>query len=770
VAERAGPTGSGRSGSGRSGSRPGHERAASERPAAVRAARDWAAGRELAVVVVTYRSAAVVGDCLAALPAALEGAGSWRVLVVDNASPDDTVAVVGRVAPWAQVLPQPTNGGFAAGVNAGVAAAAGCDVLILNADVQLAAGSVRLLRDAAEQPGVGIAVPRLANATGELQPSLRRRPTVLRAVGEAVLGGSRAGRYGPLGELVLNPARYARPGRADWATGAAWLVRRACLDAVGRFDERFFLYSEETDFAVRAAAAGFALWYVPAAGAVHLGGESGTSSPLWSLLTANRVRLHRLRHGRVRAAGMRAALLFGEALRAVAGEPAGRARHRAAVAALLRLPHWPAPPGAPAAAAGPAAGAPGYVCFSAQDWWYHNRAHSDFQLMRRVAAHRKVLLINSIGLRMPLPGRSTQVLRRIGRKVRSVAMLARRPLPDVPNFIVLTPVVLPFYGTPWLRRLNAFSIRVQVRVACRLLGMADPVMVVTIPTAWDVVAPMPKRRLLCNRSDRHSEFPESDQDTIRTMEHALLRSSDVVLYVSRSLLADERRLTGDRAHFLDHGVDLAHFSARPDLPTEIARIPGPRVGFFGGLDEYLVDFDLLERVAAELPEVSLVLIGDATCSMERFEKYQNVHWLGYLPYEQIPAYGSGFDVALMPWLDNSWIRHSNPIKLKEYLALGLPVVSTDFPEVQHYAELIRIAGDPAEFVALVRTTLADRGPSSPARRRAAVLAASWEARASELMALAEGATPRAEPDRPPQPAGAPQPGQPKPGQPKPGDR
>jgi GT2 family glycosyltransferase/glycosyltransferase involved in cell wall biosynthesis len=737
---------------------PGRDLPGRERAPRGWVARDWAAERELAVVVVTYRSAAVIGECLTALPAALAGAGRWRVLVVDNASPDDTVAVVGRVAPWAEVLPQPTNGGYAAGVNAGVAAADGCDVLILNADLRLAAGSVRLLRDAADRPGAGIAVPRLTDPDGRLQPSLRRRPTVLRALGEAVLGGTRAGRYGPLGELVLDEGRYARPGRADWATGAAWLVRRACLDAVGPFDERFFLYSEETDFALRAAAAGFALQYEPAAAAVHSGGESGSSSPLWSLLTANRVRLHRLRYGPARAAGMRAALLLGEGLRSVAGDPAGRARHRAAVAGLLRLPRWPARPGAAAAAtaapvAGPSADVPGYVCFSAQDWWYHNRAHSDFQLMRRVAAERKVLLVNSIGLRMPLPGRSTQVLRRILRKARSVAMLARRPLPDVPNFTVLTPVVLPFYGTPWLRRLNAVSIRAQIRVASRLLGMAEPVIVVTIPTAWDVVAPMRRRALLFNRSDRHSEFPESDQDTIRALEHGLLRESDVVLYVSRSLLADEQRLTGDRANFLDHGVDLAHFSTRPDLPADIARIPGPRIGFFGGLDEYLVDFDLLERVAVELPDVSLVLIGDATCSMERFEKYPNVHWLGYLPYEQIPAYGSGFDVALMPWLDNSWIQHSNPIKLKEYLALGLPVVSTDFPEVRHYAELIRIAGDPAEFVALIGQTLADGGPASAARRRAAVLAASWEARASQLMALAEG-TPlpaAAPPTAPPQP-------------------
>ncbi len=89
---------------------------------------------------------------------------------------------------------------------------------------------------------------------------------------------------------------------------------------------------------------------------------------------------------------------------------------------------------------------PGYVCFSAQDWWYHNRAHSDFQLMRRVAERRRVLVVNSIGMRMPTRGRSSKPGRRIVRKLRSIAKLVRRPLPALPQFYVMSPVPLPFYG------------------------------------------------------------------------------------------------------------------------------------------------------------------------------------------------------------------------------------------------------------------------------------------------------------------------------------
>ncbi|MEV8630167.1 glycosyltransferase [Streptosporangium sp. NPDC051023] len=380
-----------------------------------------------------------------------------------------------------------------------------------------------------------------------------------------------------------------------------------------------------------------------------------------------------------------------------------------------------------------------YVCFAAQDWWYHNQAHSDFQLMRSIAADRRVLVVNSIGLRMPTPGRSTQVVRRVLRKLRSVAMLVRRPLRDLPNFFVMSPLPLPFYGSPLARRVNAWLVRTQVLAVSRALGLRKPVIMVTLPTAWDAVKPMPRRTLVFNRSDQHSAFPESDRRVIEVMEHDLLKRSDHVIYVSNVLMDSERDLTGPRAYFLDHGVDVEHFRSRPAerQPADLLRIPGPRVGFFGSLDDYLVDFDLLERVAVDLPDVSLVLVGSANISMRRLTRHPNVHWLGYRPYEQVPAYGSGFDVALMPWLDNSFVRHSNPIKLKEYFSLGLPVVSTDFHQIRKYADRVRIAADPALFVEAIRTTLREGGPLSAEALRESVLDASWSARATQLMTLAE---------------------------------
>jgi GT2 family glycosyltransferase/glycosyltransferase involved in cell wall biosynthesis len=682
----------------------------------------------LAIALVTYNSAAVLADCLTSL----EDAGAYHLVVVDNASTDASVATVEKHHPGATIVELHRNRGYAAGVNAAVAAAPEAEaVLVLNPDVRLAPGAVARLLRALEIPGTGIAVPRLTDGAGRRHDSLRREPTLGRALGEALLGGRRAGRFHALSEVVTADDAYAGTGVADWATGAVMMISRPCLDAVGPWDESFFLYSEETDFALRARDLGFVLRYVPEAGAVHLEGDLMTSPSLWSILTINRVQLYRRRHGRPASAAFLGAVALGEALRSIAGPP----RHRAALRALLRPGTGPALPG------GVEPGVPGYVCFSAQDWWYHNRAHSDFQLMRRVAEERTVLFVNSIGMRMPLPGRSPGALRRIVRKAASMARRMQAPLADVPGFHVLTPVLFPLYGNRWARRLNAWGIRVQVTRAEKRLGIRRPLVVATIPTAWDVVRRLPHRTLVFNRSDKHSAFAEVDQTYIASLEHSLLEEADEVIYASRSLLDAEAASTGDRAHFLDHGVDLDLFRRRPasEEPEDLRAIPHPRIGFFGGFDDYIIDFDLLGRVARELPHAHLVLIGDATCPMTDLEGLPNVHWLGYRPYEDIPRYGSGFDVALMPWLDNDWIRNCNPIKLKEYLALGLPVVSTEFPEAHHYLPWIGLAADADDFVARVRAAL-DEGDDDDERRaarRALVAGASWDLRSRQLIALCE---------------------------------
>lgn len=306
----------------------------------------------IAVLVVTWNSSAVVDGLLGSLAAGLDGV-NWQLIVADNDSADDTVA---RVERWSrdnpgadcQVVHTGGNLGYAAGINAALAKADRYDAaLVLNPDIRLHTGSVRLMYDLidprpidadtdtgavdAPHPRTGIVVPRIVDQDGNLAHSLRREPTVLRALGEAALG-ARAGRLAPLGELVLDESAYARPAVADWATGAIMLISRQCLDVCGVWDESFFLYSEETEFALRARDHGFLTRLAPQATATHIGGESRVSPELWTLVMSNKIRLYRRRHTLPASVAYWAAAVLREAPRAALGHE--RSRH--AVKALLR--------------------------------------------------------------------------------------------------------------------------------------------------------------------------------------------------------------------------------------------------------------------------------------------------------------------------------------------------------------------------------------------------------------------------------------------------
>lgn len=284
------------------------------------------------VVVVTYNSAHLLPELLGSLADGL-GEMPWQLAVADNDSRDGTVETLRRLAPEATVVPMGRNAGYAAGINAAVAAVGrpGRPTLVLNPDVRLAPGCVPELLRALEEDGVGIAVPRLVDGDGDLIRSMRREPTLLRAAADAVIGARRAGRYALLGEIVTDPECYDRGALTDWAEGSTQLVSGDCVEACWPWDESFFLYSEETEFHLRARDRGFAIRYVPTALATHLGGESTTSACLWSLLVANRVKLYAQRNGGLRAASYWLVLLMRESSRALIGKRTSRR----AVGALL---------------------------------------------------------------------------------------------------------------------------------------------------------------------------------------------------------------------------------------------------------------------------------------------------------------------------------------------------------------------------------------------------------------------------------------------------
>lgn len=299
-----------------------------------------AAGSEpdVLVAVVTYNSATLIERFLRSLPEALAGVGTTHVVVVDNGSSDGTVALVRATAPWATVVELGANRGYAAGINQALRRSSPRrGVYVLNPDAVPSPGSVARLASAVQSDaGLGLAVPRILDAEGSLKLSLRREPTVARALGEALLGGRRASRLPFLGEVVGDTTRYVNGATADWATGAAMFLAPRTVETVGWWSEDYFLYSEETDYALRARDAGLRLGLVADATVAHPGGEQSTSPWLWSLAAVNRTRLYRSRHRALPSTAYWLAVLLNEALRAHRGPT-----HREAVRALVRGVRFP---------------------------------------------------------------------------------------------------------------------------------------------------------------------------------------------------------------------------------------------------------------------------------------------------------------------------------------------------------------------------------------------------------------------------------------------
>lgn len=287
------------------------------------------------LVVVTWNSADVLPGLLDSLELGMAGL-RWRLVVADNDSADGTPDVVRAKAPEALLVQTGRNAGYAAAFNAALDAVGPLDertdaVFVCNPDIRLRPGCGAALVKGLKNQGTGITAPVLYAGDGRMIRTLRREPNALRLLGEMVLGAGRSGRFPALGEQVTDPAAYQKATRADWAAGPLMAMSRECLQACGPWDESFFLYSEETEFALRAATRGFATRLAPDAIAVHLEGEATVSPKLWTLLTLNRVRLYRRTHRPPAVAAFWGALLLRESSRALLGRSASRAAVRALV-------------------------------------------------------------------------------------------------------------------------------------------------------------------------------------------------------------------------------------------------------------------------------------------------------------------------------------------------------------------------------------------------------------------------------------------------------
>ena len=359
-----------------------------------------------------------------------------------------------------------------------------------------------------------------------------------------------------------------------------------------------------------------------------------------------------------------------------------------------------------------------------EDWGAH--PSSTQHLVRHLCSDRKVIWINSIGMRRPRLSRSD--VSRALRKVRQMAHpITNHPNAFLPrNLSVLEPRALPLPGNKIAGFVNRRTIGQAIKAEMGRRNIVNPVVWASLPTAVDVIGAFPDNEVVYYCGDDFGALNGVDHGPVLGCEKRLAERADLILASSEYLCA---KFDAPKTRYLPHGVDLNRFATpfprAKDLPK------GKKVaGFYGSISAWL-DIDLLRRTACLLPDWKFVFIGNVSVDVSTLNALPNVVFLGPKEHAELPGYVQHWTASLLPFVDNAQIRACNPLKLREYLAAGRPVIATSFPALDPYLAHISVASTPETFALELKK--AETEPSSTAKCRSeSVSCEDWKARANDL--------------------------------------
>lgn len=351
------------------------------------------------------------------------------------------------------------------------------------------------------------------------------------------------------------------------------------------------------------------------------------------------------------------------------------------------------------------------LCFASG---YDAPPTSKHHVMHLLSEHNQVLWVNYHASRTPTASSSDLVA--ITSKLKQVVRGLQNPRP---NLHVLTPLVVPLPSSKIAKQVNRKLLVQQVRRALRKVGDGPVQFWSFTPDVGYLLGQFNEEKVIYYCVDDHAQFTGYNVQQVLREEQELCQHADLVVTTSMAL-QNAKACFNANTVLIPHGVDYEHFSRAltKDLviPADIAKIPRPRLGFFGLIRDW-VDLELIAEVARRRPEWHFVLVGDSTIDLEVYRHQANLHFLGRRPYESLPAYCKAFDVGLIPFKINELTLAVNPIKLREYLAAGLPVVSTPLPEVAIYEPWVKVAADAKAWSSAIEQTLSLSSDGSLARQR-----------------------------------------------------
>jgi len=619
----------------------------------------------LDVVVVSFNSAEHLPGALAGLPR------HSRVVVVDNASTDDSLAVAASLG--AEVIANPVNAGFGAAVNIGVARGNREMVLLLNPDARVDATTVDALCERLQSdPALAVVSPTLVRPDGQAQRVRWPFPSAGRAWREAL------GLHRLLGD----------DDSRGFVIGACFLIRRAAFEAVGGFDARIWLYGEESELCRRLVDSEWKVALVDELVAEHVGGASAAGVEDLVFEHFERGGEHNVAtaDGVAALVSYRLANLLGALLRSVL--PGRGSLHRRRVHRLVRvLVRHPMT----VALDSPATSAPGeglIVC-SLEAWddvWRRNQFLVRELLVRD--PNRRVLFVEP-------PFDVVHELRRgVGRR----RQRGMRPLHGEGRVVRFEPrKMAPRMFGPFAD----WSLRRQVRRAAADLGMCQPSLWVNdstyagmaTETGWPAVYDITDDWTMSGDGARATR-------RIAQRESRLFAEALGVVVCSEDLGSTRRKARPD-LRVIPNAVDAEHFQRRRARPADLPA--GPVAVYVGTLHEDRIDVPLIVDLARARADLSVVLVGPSSLGAESeraLSELPNVHLLGSRPYDDVPAYLQNADVVIVPHVVTAFTESLDPIKAYECLAVGRPTVATPVAGFRELGEPV-ICAERRQFPSVV---------------------------------------------------------------------
>jgi glycosyltransferase involved in cell wall biosynthesis len=323
----------------------------------------------------------------------------------------------------------------------------------------------------------------------------------------------------------------------------------------------------------------------------------------------------------------------------------------------------------------------------AEDWASH--PSSTQHLFAELAKNHEIHWVNSIGMRKP--SLKLNDLKRVVSKFKQLFSKSSHAAINTPKALrVYKLPVLPWHDNALIKRFNKWVYSQYFK------NISDePVMYwLSVPTAEYLITKQKRDKLIYYCGDDFSALAGVDATLVAPFEKNLIQKADLIYVISAFLM---NKMPSQKTQMLSHGVSYDLFTSQCEIAPEISHLNGPIIGFYGSINAWL-DISLLTALVAQRPSYQLVLVGDIVGPTAQLLQFKNVTHIPAVEHARLASFSAHWNVSVLPFVNNEQIRACDPLKLKEYLAAGTPIVATDFPAVKQYQTDIFIGKTHEQFI------------------------------------------------------------------------